>query len=438
MHIMLSIGILPSSGFGQGSAVGLRAASLRSGLRPAMSADDALGNQFWSSKTAATRFKLNLELSALDEMQEREQMFMTFLQKEHENTRLLEAQLEETKRQLSAAPVAPALAAAESPAAALAPAGTAANADEVTSLKAELKAMHEKVAEVEMKREVEVQQVAAFWLAKLARAGEKAAGAAPPAPPPAPPPSPPEPMIKRSDLDAVAQERIAALENEIDTLEADYDTITDRLEVQAETIMLANTRLDEVAAALEAQAAKAEEQLQRTAAFWIERNAALKAEAQSLREAFEAAKQEAGTGKGKKQKSKAKADRDGKGSGEGDGQAVAELRAELDEALLSLDAEKLKGERALQQTSAYWIDRLKSAKAKAAAAIAASEAEKSAQKSLAELRLADGSDAAANELRKAHAEEMAAAAMRAERELQAASAFWVARLQAAKAAKKKK
>ena len=139
LHIMLSIGILPSSGFGQGSAVGLRAASLRSVLRPAMSADDALGNQFWSSKTAATRFKLNLELSALDEMQEREQMFMTFLQKESENTRLLEAQLEETKRQLSAAPVAPALAAAESPAAALAPAGTAANADEVTSLKAELK-----------------------------------------------------------------------------------------------------------------------------------------------------------------------------------------------------------------------------------------------------------------------------------------------------------
>ena len=46
--------------------------------------------------------------------------------------------------------------------------------------------------------------------------------------------------------------------------------------------------------------------------------------------------------------------------------------------------------------------------------------------------------AAANELRKAHAEEMAAAAMRAERELQATSAFWVARLQAAKAAKKKK
>ena len=92
---------------------------------------------------------------------------------------------------------------------------------------------------------------------------------------------------------------------------------------------------------------------------------------------------------------------------------------------------------ALQQTSAYWIDRLKSAKAEAAAAIAASEAEKSAQKSLAELRLADGSDAAANELRKAHAEEMAAAAMRAERELQATSAFWVARLQAAKAAKKK-
>ena len=35
--------------------------------------------------------------------------------------------------------------------------------------------MHEKVAEVEMKREVEVQQVAAFWLAKLAKAGEKAA-----------------------------------------------------------------------------------------------------------------------------------------------------------------------------------------------------------------------------------------------------------------------
>ena len=84
--------------------------------------------------------------------------------------------------------MAPALAAAESRAV-LAAAATAADADDVASLKAELKAMHEKVAEVEMKREVEVQQVAAFWLAKLATAGEKAAGAAAPTPPPAPPPS---------------------------------------------------------------------------------------------------------------------------------------------------------------------------------------------------------------------------------------------------------
>ena len=109
------------------------------------------------------------------------------------------------------------------------------------------------------------------------------------------------------------------------------------------------------------------------------------------------------------------------------------MRAQLDEALRSLDAEKMRGERALQQTSAYWIDRLKSAKAD----VAASKADASAQKSLAELRLAEGGESGADKLRELHAAELAAAAMRAERELQATSAFWTARLQAAKAAAKK-
>ena len=51
------------------------------------------------------------------------------------------------------------------------------------------------------------------------------------------------------------------------------------IDVQTETITLANMRLDEVAAALEAQALSAEQQLQRTSAFWLDKLNGAKAEA---------------------------------------------------------------------------------------------------------------------------------------------------------------
>lgn len=358
---------------------------VRAGIRGGAPCMSAFGEGYWQSKSAMAKLKVEQELMALDEMEEREQMYLGHLRQEREKVNMLQEQIS-SLQQLCAAAEAKALVAAPS-----APAISATSSDadkaEIASLKAELQAMREKVEEVEMKREVEVQKVAAFWLEKLSKAGEKAAG------PPSPPPPPPPPAISTSDLDAKAQERIAALENEIDQLEEEFDTITDRLEVQAETIMLANTRLDEVGAALDAQALQAEEQLQRTAAFWIERNAQLKSKA-SQAEALRAAL------------------------------AAAELTRERD----------------VQRTAAYWLDKLAAARATAGATPSGSSGNSAAAAPSAGAKAGVSDAALAKEL---EATQQALEAMTLQREVdvQKVSAFWlekVNQLKAAKSAKNKK
>ena len=156
--------------------------------------------------------------------------------------------------------------------------------------------------------------------------------------------------------------------------------------------MLANTRLDEVGAALDAQALQAEEQLQRTAAFWIERNAQLKSKAS---------------------------------------QAEA-LRAAL--------AARLTRERDVQRTAAYWLDKLAAARATAGATPSGSSGNSAAAAPSAGAKAGVSDAALAKEL---EATQQALEAMTLQREVdvQKVSAFWlekVNQLKAAKSAKNKK
>ena len=349
------------------------------GIQLSELAKTASMDPYWSTKGALLGIAADRAESDLLELQEREMLYLDYLKREKARVQELEAEL----AQLRGSPAAAAAVAAPAPAPAAAPAPTVAAAPgpEVTELQAEVASLREALEASETKREVEVQKVASFWLEKLAKAGEETAKvkaeAADSAPPPAPAPMP------IASANAAAQERIAALEEEIDRLEEESDSLTDRLEVQGETIMLANGRLDQVSAAFEAQTLKAEEELQRVSAFWLEKRAALKAsadETSALREALDG----------------------------------AEVKREVD----------------VQRVSAYWLDRVAALKAQLAAAAALTPEGSSAAAA------PPSADAAAAwldaDLAEKHAAELAAAALKAEIELQATSAFWIDRTRALK------
>merc|ERR1719424_782222 len=161
--------------------------------------------------------------------------------------------------------------------------------------------------------------------------------------------------------------------------------MTDRLEVQAETIMMANARLDDVTEAFEAQAQESEANLQRTGAFWIEKLAAAREE-----------------------------------TGE-----ASRLRAALVEA-------QVQREQDLQRTGAYWIGRVRDLKfaletAEEAGSSTTNGAEKADKAGAGEV------SAEVQRLKNAHAAELAVAAHRAEVQLQSTAAFWIPRMSALKA-----
>jgi len=102
-----------------------------------------------------------------------------------------------------------------------------------------------------LQREVDVQKTAAFWLVRLEE--ERAATAA---------------------AVAAAQEaarKEALLDGELDAMEADYDAMTDRMEVMTETMTLVSGQLDAMEDKIEEAEEAAEINLQKTAAFWLSR-----------------------------------------------------------------------------------------------------------------------------------------------------------------------
>jgi len=194
-------------------------------------------------------------------------------------------------------------------------------------LQEELEASRRALSAAQMAREVDIQKVAAFWVAKLASEREaatkatafwvaaaereatalteaiSAAAAANSAP------SSEAIMAEASAAAAAAaatptvaaavgssdksrEERLQALveslEAEVAGLEEDYEDISERLMVQSETMTMASARLDELADALEDQALKAEQQLQRAAAFWVAKLADVRAQHAALLAASEA------------------------------------------------------------------------------------------------------------------------------------------------------
>lgn len=444
-----------------------------------------LDDTYWDSKAARVRVAFERDQAALEEFEDRERIYIERLRAAGDRARALEAALESTKL-LGAAPEA-----AESDVTQL-----ESLERENNELRHELSVIEER-HQTELKRDTEMS--GALLLSKLSESEAQvetlrteladlqmkqqlAAAAVAPGIPAG------KVTSSSSSEIAAAQARVAALEAEINGLEEDYEALTDRLEVQGETIVLANMRLDEVAVALDEQALKAEQQLQRTSAFWIEKLresesaavsmtigapspapptqeeeedttvaelmtefadaleeatllrevdvqkvaaywldkvAALKAELVSAREAV-------GT---------PGADVEGPNALEA---RVLSAESNVDLLAQALESKTLQAEQELQKVSAFWIERLRAAEVQASAQVAAATTAASAQQSLAELRspgptgtsTAAMDDLAAYreevstlqvELIEAYDEGMTAAALQAEIELQSTAAFWIAR-----------
>lgn len=178
----------------------------------------AQANGFWDARTATTRLKGAASVSMLDELQQRETIFLAELAEQRRRMRELEQKL------LSVA--APTLAAAAAP---------SPSAPATVDLEEALNEAQLALEEVTVQRELDVQRVGAFWLDKLqaARAETAAVGAS-----------------------AEAPAAAAA--------------------VQDETAEQLRAQYEEQAAAA---ALQAERQLQATSAFWAERAAALQGRA---------------------------------------------------------------------------------------------------------------------------------------------------------------
>ncbi len=178
---------------------------------------------------------------------------------------------------------------------------TAAAAAEATGLREQLDATQRALAAAQAARELDVQKVAAFWVAKLAEEREAAdkatafwmAAAEREAASAASAASAPDPESIKAEAAAAAaaaaatpvaaaavgaadesreqrlQSLVHSLEAELAGLEEDYEDLSERMEVQSETIQIASGRLEELADAFEAQALQAERQLQSSAAFWV-------------------------------------------------------------------------------------------------------------------------------------------------------------------------
>jgi len=191
-------------------------------------------------------------------------------------------------------------------------------------------------------------------------------------------------------------ELISKLEAELEALEADYEDVIERMEVQGETITLASGRLDELADAFEQQALTAEHNLQRTSAFWVEKLAQARA---AMPAAVAPSPPGAPPASAEPVASTADADRDMELERLQDVvRAQADLLALQEEHLTSAT---LKAEIELQSTAAFWVGRVQ-------------ELEEQARKS----------DAKAAALEEA----LSAREQRAERELQSTSAFWIHRV----------
>ncbi len=223
----------------------------------------ATGGGYWEAKRSSARFEGARVEADLADLQERERFFLEQLQAESARARELEQRLE-----LLGPAQQPAALAAGGEAGAAGPGEWSALRTAYDDLKTEFE---ELVAE----REQDVQKTGAYWIERLQAEQEaheatrreleasREAEAAP---------SAGEPVAAPAGSAAPAgAARVEELERELASLEEDYDALSERLEVQQETISMASARLDQLADALEAQAYKAEVELQKTSAFWIER-----------------------------------------------------------------------------------------------------------------------------------------------------------------------
>lgn len=436
----------------------LLAAACSAPLAPRAAAHGArMCDSYWQSKASRLQVAFSLDEAMLQEMEEREAILLERLQTAADRNSALLAELAAARETSVSAPSLPAPATPVGDDKTVAQVQAEAESSgaflltKLSEVQAEADALREKLAEAEIKQQL----TAASAPSAL---GIDGGGAA-----------------KGSALEA-AQARIGQLELEIDGLEEDYEALTERLEVQAETITLANGRLDEVAEALQSQALQAERQLQQTAAFWIQRVTAARleaAEAPRLRAALSAAEQrlESATRAQALQAERAlqsvaafwiareQQAKRGAASAAPTGPAnpsegalpdgeleelaarEASARAQVKLLAAQLEARALQAERQLQSTGAFWIGQLATARAEAAAALQQSAAAEAAQRALAELRskesLASPGAAPAKhaidvlELQASlidlYEEALATATMTAEVDLQKCSAFWIAR-----------
>jgi len=268
---------LVSTGF-----VSPQCASRRSpSVQPCMSVEperrlvlQAQSDGFWTARTAAAQHKGATSLSLLDELQQRETIFLAQLAEQRQRTRELEAAL----AQQSDALLASTAAAVPSVPSTLA----------TGNLEAALDEAQQALAVVTRQREVDVQKVGAFWLDKLQAARSETAAEAPaPAAAVQDEPSTAERLRAQYEEQAATAalqaerqlqatsafwvERAAALEERAAASEARAATLEAAL---AEQAALAESHVAEAAAVsalLEERELRAERELQSTAAFWLER-----------------------------------------------------------------------------------------------------------------------------------------------------------------------
>lgn len=240
----------------------------------------AQSDGFWNARTATAKHKGATSLSLLDELKQRESVFLAQLAEQRQRTRELEAALAQqgdAPTSGAAAPLSP-------------------SAHATADLEAALEEAQQSLAAVTLQREIDVQKVGAFWLDKLQA---KVTAAKVPA------------------AAAVVQDEPKTVER----LRAEY-------EEQADVAAL-----------------RAEQQLQATSAFWVERTAALQrraAASEACVATLEAALAEQ--------------------------VALAESHAAQAAAATALLKEReLRAERELQSTAAFWLDRLRQARDAAAA-----------------------------------------------------------------------
>jgi hypothetical protein len=216
-------------------------------LRSAVSSTQMSLN-FWQAKAAKAHAILEIQEAALDELQEREALLLAQLRAEDERARTqLEAQ---RQQQLSAVLPAPAASVTTARVKMLEQEVdelVAAQSELVALLEAQTDASNAQLADAERTREIDLQRTAAFWVDRVSRA--QAAASA-------------EPAMARAPAAASAavalEARVASLEEQLSASE------------QSEAAGLL---------ALQSQALQAETELQRTAAFWIAKLEAVKAEA---------------------------------------------------------------------------------------------------------------------------------------------------------------